>query len=435
MTISGKLGKIKKSANAFRQTFETTDAAWVNVFYRPLLHISWVTACLSLLIRRQVELDKGPEGATQLMSDYSFLNGIMSKLYSASIFYLAFYNSVGYSRWMANWVCTQTGYGRINDLNILVPAFMAHTPKLATDVLRFVNAYHHLTYFDILKHPVDESLEICVDRQLLTAEEVEVLKSQTCSKGMRILIWATQTIKNAPGLDSEERVQLNEMIVLLRRNMAYLWSYDDQLLPFAYVSSMNLLVFLVVLGTSFIVGLQGPNLLDKDESLDWGKVVVVVLANTFWCFFLLLLREVTILLADPWSAGRNGINAERYMDLLTAGTAKLVAYNNKPVDGKEDPHFVEMATKDGEEWMFVQRRKRDTSYLKDDKGKEQALRRSEYTRDLTTKPILMTQKQQKFRSGLTPGTPTETPKTPTGLTPPTPLTPETPKAKSNQQTI
>merc|ERR1719382_1900540 len=102
----------------------------------------------------------------------------LSLLHWAMIFYLSFYTSSAMTRWMADWTCTQTAYGRINDLNVLVPAYMGNFPKAASDVLRFVNAYHHIVYFDTLGHPVEYALQVCIRRHLLTEQEALLLKSQ-----------------------------------------------------------------------------------------------------------------------------------------------------------------------------------------------------------------------------------------------------------------
>ena len=71
------------------------------------------------------------------------------------------------------------------------------------------------------------------------------------------------------------------------------------------------------------------------------------------------------MMADPFSPSKNGINAERYLDLLVAGTSKPVADNaTHAVDAKQDPGFVAMATADKECWEFKPRPTRDLEYLR-----------------------------------------------------------------------
>ena len=77
--------------------------------------------------------------------------------------------------------------------------------------------------------------------------------------------------------------------------------------------------------------------------------------------------------ADPFSASKNGINAERYLDLLVTGTSKLIRGNEThPVDSNQDPGFVQMATADKETWEFQPRPVRDVTYLRT--SRDQALR-------------------------------------------------------------
>ena len=153
------------------------------------------------------------------------------------------YNSVGYARWMANWECTQTGYGRINDLNVLVPAYMQSAPKLAADVLRFVNAFHHIQYFDTHGLPAEYALQVCITRRLLTKAEVADLRSQSCSKGLRVLVWTSQTVLSS-GINPMLTSQINDRILGLRSSFAAIWSFNDQLLPFAYPHAMKFFILL-----------------------------------------------------------------------------------------------------------------------------------------------------------------------------------------------
>ena len=66
--------------------------------------------------------------------------------------------------------------------------------------------------------------------------------------------------------------------------------------------------------------------------------------------------RVSHMMADPFSAYKNGINAESYLDLQVAGTARLIHDNEAhPVDSTQDPKFAMMATTDKESnqtWGF-----------------------------------------------------------------------------------
>ena len=353
------------ATSPLRQTFMLKDTVLPNVVQRPTLWLSLVISIASVFIRCAMEQFDYTTDGSHFEAEVEVISSTISMLNFAMVFYMGFYNSVGYSRWMSNWDCSQIGYGRINDLNVLVPAYMHATPKLAADVLRFVNAYHHFVYFSTVGHKEEYALQVITQRKLLTPQEVEAMRSMSGSKGMRCLIWASQTVAKS-GIDANFSTQLNEMIILLRRAMAYIWSYDDQMLPFAYTHAMNVFILLMVLAKSSLSGFDYSDaMLDADGHVQPFKVFLLVGTNVLWVFAILVLREVSHVIADPFSASKNGINSERYLDLHVAGTSKLVADNaTHPVDAKQDPGFASMATADAETWQFKPRPLRDLKYLR-----------------------------------------------------------------------
>ena len=378
------------ASSPLRQTFTWADTVFPNVVMRPMLWIGLVLSLISVSVRCAWEEAEDAVAAdgSHFAAEVEVMSTTISMLNWAMLFYMVFYNSVGYSRWMANWECTQIGYGRINDLNVLVPAYMQKTPKLAADVLRFVNAYHHFVYFSTIGQGVREwdeyALRVCQQRKLLTEKEVDVMRPLKGSKGMRCLIWASQTIANS-GIDAHFATQLNEQIVLLRRAMAYIWSYDDQMLPFAYTHAMNFFVLLMVLMKSSLSGFDySKSMLESNDRVQpiWltNKVLLIVGNNFLWVFAILVLREVSQIIADPFSNGKNGINAERYLDLHVSGTSKLVYDSAKhPVDDKEDPDFASMAHSDPEAIRKIReevekRRENDEDCNTDDELEKEGLR-------------------------------------------------------------
>jgi hypothetical protein len=371
------------------QTFELRDTVLLQTLKRPVLWLSLALSFVSVALRcsseaRHVEADEWHHNYFE--AETAFIASTISMLHTSLVFFMTTYNSVGYARWMANWDSTQVGYGRINDLNVLVPAYMQATPKLAADVLRYVNAYHHLVYIGTIGHPEEYALHVCLQRRLLTEQEADMLRTAAGSKGMRCLIWASQSV-TASGIDANLARQLNEMIVLLRRSMAYIWSFDDQMLPFAYTNCMNLFVLLVLAAKSCLSGFDyTASMLSEDGLAEPWKVAMVVGNNFGYAFAILALREVSHMMADPFSPSKNGINAERYLDLLVAGTSKLVADNaTHAVDAKQDPGFVAMATADKECWEFKPRPTRDLEYLRTTRARALRLKKpptAELARDL-----------------------------------------------------
>jgi predicted membrane chloride channel (bestrophin family) len=350
-------------------SFNLRDSVIPNVLKRPLLWVSLVFSLVSALIRCQAEKDDEYEvtdPVSPFAAEVAIMSNTISMLNFAMVFFMGFYNSVCYSRWMANWKHTQIGFGRINDLNVLVPAYMKDQPKFGADVLRFVNAYHHFQYVSsIMGQPEDYSLQLCIQRHLLTTAEADNLRTATGSKSMRCLIWAAQSI-TASGIDTHYATQLNELVLLLRRQFAMIWSYDDQMLPFAYTHAVNFFVLIVVLAKSSISGFDYAGMmLGDDGNVQVEKLLMLMGTNFVYVFAILMLREVSQQIADPFSAYKDGIKAERYLDLCVAGTSALVADNvTHAVDPKQDPRFAAMAKADKDSWEFKPRPARDIKYMR-----------------------------------------------------------------------
>jgi len=339
------------------QLFTFKDTVILPVLNRPELALS--AAIYVGIIFLRVNFQWYQSFSTIYEEELAYHSQLQGFMNWALTFYLVFYNNVGYQRWLANWELTQTAYGRLNDLNLLVPAYMMiNNPKEAQDVLRFVHAYHHIIYFSTMGLPEETALRACVDRHLITTGEMHQLQLQDCSTGMRLLVWATQTIALAD-ISPIHASQLNEIIVLLRRNMAYIWSYDDQLLPFVYVHLSNFLMLLVAVSQSILSACSAPNLYSTHPN--WVIIITSCLAHLIWIFFLLSLREVSIIVADPFSTGRNGINIERYLDLHLVGSSKLAKYHHVLPDPSQDPGFPS-AYKDFT--PFRQRKVRNVDYLR-----------------------------------------------------------------------
>ena len=96
-------------------------------------------------------------------------------------------------------------------------------PKLASDVLRLLNAYHHLQYFATHGFVDEYALQVCIQRHLLTKKEAADLRGQSCSKGMRVLVWASQAVV-ASGLNETHTMQITNRILDLRGAFATIWS-------------------------------------------------------------------------------------------------------------------------------------------------------------------------------------------------------------------
>ena len=356
-------------AKPMRNVFFWYDTAFPKVFKSPELYLAVLLSVISVAVRASFEDDAvAPtwEGGPRLEATVAPLSETLSLLHWAMVFYMGFYNSQVYKRWDTNWYLTQVALGRINDLNVLVPSYMSESPKLAADVLRFVNAFHHLQYFDTHGLPVEYALQVCITRRLLTQKEVADLRSQSCSKGLRVLVWTSQTVLSS-GINPMLTSQINDRILGLRSSFAAIWSFNDQLLPFAYPHAMKFFILLVILWKSSLSGFQGSGVLNDDSRIDWVRTVLIVSSNSLWAFAILMLREVPHIIADPWSSSKNGVNSEYYLDFSVAYTSKLVKHNAARRDASQDPSFATMADVDAKLWEFKQRERRDVRYLRYDR--------------------------------------------------------------------
>ena len=91
----------------------------------------------------------------------------------------------------------QVAYGRINDLNLLAPAYMNKPENKGQRdrIIRYTNAYHHLVYLEQGGLEREDILALLEKRHLLTPVESKTLVQMKCSIGMRLLIWTTQVLQ------------------------------------------------------------------------------------------------------------------------------------------------------------------------------------------------------------------------------------------------
>ena len=268
--------------------------------------------------------------------DMASVSQIAATLSSIYIFYIPFYTGNIYERYMEQWKLATTGLGRINDLNVLAPVYLSSSPTLQNQLLRYVNAYQHLIYLQQGGIPKAEQLDICVHRHLLTEGEHEALTKQTCSAAVRVLIWASQTIAES-GIDPRYQMQMNEVLLELRRSMAYLWCYDDQPIPLVYSHGLHLATAITVFAASFsnafLYDLERTAADGQRQGVKWPQLVALLLFQTLYIFILVCLRVISDVLADPFKHAAtlvNTIPATRYMDVSVVIDAQLTKFNHIP---------------------------------------------------------------------------------------------------------
>ena len=385
MTMCCSFTHIKRDCHGTPWYIAWKDTVFQNVFKGLDLYIMLVLSIASALCRAAME--QQAEEETKFEEDVAYMSQTLALLHWVIVFFATFYNAQAFARWKKNWELTQVIYGRINDLNITVPSYLYQTTKrkrAARDIIRYVNAYHHIEYFNVLRYKrsaesrVDWTLKVCLQRNLLTKEEADFLRREKMHKGMRVLSWATRTIHDT-GIHPQLIAQLNGIIVELRRAFGSISGYESQMLPYAYVHTLYLMTMTVLIAKSCLSGFDSPSLLDNDNRIRSVRVVLVVGTNFLYALVMLLLREIGVLVADPFSHGMNGINSEAHLDGCTATTSAMLASNFRkhvpPVSAVRaemseleplPPVSMRFPHKDYSEetWAFRPRRKRDVKYLR-----------------------------------------------------------------------
>ena len=171
-------------------------------------------------------------------------------------------------------------------------------------------------------------------------------------------IWTTQTISDSR-VEPIYQFQMNEQIVLLRRNMAFLWSYDDMPIPFAYYHLMNFLVFVVLVQQAFVDGIEEVSYLCAEQvanssvsgteesttcelySVPYVVAMCIALMGMHLISngLILGLKEIGIMMSDPFVDGNNSLPTERYMDLSLMMHSKMSLYHHTRPSDSEDPRF------------------------------------------------------------------------------------------------
>ena len=197
--------------------------------------------------------------------------------------------------------------------------------------------------------PKKEALAVCVQRHLLTSGEVKELLQQDNSTPRRLVIWAMQTIE-ATNIDPFKQRHLIELVTNLRKALDSLWSYDDTPIPFVYYHLMNLLTFVVLILKGLQDGAKESRYFCSEEAgtddsdaatctLNAGWIICLVFFHFLFNGIIIALKELPIMLTDPFVDDNNAIAMERYMDLSLEMHSKLTNYHNSRPESS-DPGFA-----------------------------------------------------------------------------------------------
>lgn len=281
-----------------------------------------------------------------IFSATTYSRNILTALTSAMTFYLGFYNSSVWQRYDAQWNNTMIAYSRIADICIQLEVHVANA-ELRNNALRLVNLYHHLVYLDQGGVTPDDALRLCVARRLLTRNEAKLLLGMGCDVGERTLIWACKSVRRAE-IDPMFAARIIDLICVVRQNASYIRAYDNQPIPFVYYHFMNLLVSIVLLVAS-VDSAAWTAVIDSDTSADGASTRPKWISLAYHLFLFLLyvisvlgMRELTIMLSDPFVHGRNAIPTSKYMDAILVKTSKHAAasHHDEHVVPDDDPGFA-----------------------------------------------------------------------------------------------
>ena len=284
-----------------------------------------------------------------LVRDARFLAPIVGNLYSFMVFSLTFYTGSILSRYWAQWDCTQAAWGRMDDIDSIGAAYLMHDVPAHNTIKRICHAFQIVKYLEgVAAISKKETLAICVQRQLLTAAEQKELLLQDNSTPRRLIIWAMQTIE-ATNIDTFKQRHLVELVSKLRIALDTLWSFDDTPIPFVYYHLMNLLTFVVLILRGFVDAIDETTNFrssvsdDNDEFSSAGFLgttfVTLFVSHLLFNWLVLALKELAIMISDPFVDGNNAIPIERYMDLSLSMHSKLTNYHHTRPSVSEDPGF------------------------------------------------------------------------------------------------
>lgn len=282
-----------------------------------------------------------PDFTVRHSSDFS--HSLLTALASGMTFYLTFYNSSIWTRYDDQWKHTMFAVSRINDLNVMLGGYVEDA-KARNDVMRFVNFYHHLVYLNQGGVSVGDALKLGVMRRMITTSEAERLASLDCDAGERVLVWACCII-NELELAAVKQRHLCDLILEVRRNASFVQAYDSQPIPFVYYHFMNLFVTIVLFVTSVDSATQTvlTDLTNDDDgkaTVDVGAVIYHGMLHTIYTMSILGMRELTIMLSDPFAHGRNSIPTSKYMDtVLVKSSRHATAHAAQRPSRSEDPSF------------------------------------------------------------------------------------------------
>jgi len=195
--------------------------------------------------------------------DVSTLKDVLGPVCTFLVFFSVFYCNQCYTRFCAQYSASMSSEGRIHDLTVYALTYMPDRNS-AIQFMRYINASHALAYCGLggskgYQHTGEAFfLMINEQQQLLTPKELDSVMRVGPSNGSTaskmVLVWASKFVaKHVPLEMFMQRAFLDE-ICRLRAQLATLYDFDAQPIPFAYWNILILIQFFFCPINAFVIG-------------------------------------------------------------------------------------------------------------------------------------------------------------------------------------
>jgi predicted membrane chloride channel (bestrophin family) len=248
-------------------------------------------------------------------------------------FIIVFYNSVCYARFLEAYAVTN----RCHSATLTLCAAAVGTMRTAGgsyNVARYALALFHLSVYEARGELSWETLRV---RQLLSAaEEAALARAAGECPSDTVLAWLLEEVRLAwqdgATLPPPLGAQVSGLVCALAAQLHQLKGVVRMPVPFAYFSLLNLYVYV------FCIAVAIANAHDESEDGSFVRFAVATVATelTF-----LGIRELSIMLADPFGEDHVDLKLDRYLWATTMRVARMLdGMDMPPLDGQSNASYA-----------------------------------------------------------------------------------------------
>ena len=331
-----KLLQRVKSFNVWKIVFAYQGTIFESIFYN---WESWICVLIYIAIRLilQLEVKKAQELPVVDVRYLTIIGGFLS-------FMMVFYTNQTYSRLVSQYNNSMRIETKI--LNLVLQIRGNLSIEDAWRFVRYLNAIHLLGYTGLSetyteKNFFDPMNEI---HKFLTPSEVRRVKmigaDAEGGAGYReLLSWTLEILSEASRkgtLKDKLMGNLIKEIIQLHENIASLYDFEDQPIPFVYI---HLIFFLCL----FYLPLFAYSLaVTLPTNTGWVEVigVIIVMLNTV---FFLGLREVGHFLTDPYGSDLHDLSVMHYIESTMLQSRQILTGHSLPAQNMDIEAKLEKA--------------------------------------------------------------------------------------------